>query len=135
MTAPVYYSVIDSSGNMLYSQITTDPNYPIQLGNRLVRDEVPTIQHMQNITRVLPVPADQDYVEYIVTDVVITQEQQADIARRRRNELLTECDWTHLQDSPLAPEQKELWNAYRQQLRDLPSQTGFPSTINWPTKP
>jgi len=29
----------------------------------------------------------------------------------------------------------EAWKAYRQQLRDVPQQPGFPENINWPTPP
>lgn len=53
----------------------------------------------------------------------------------RRNALLAESDWTQLADVPLSAEQKAAWVAYRQQLRDVPSQTGFPDNISWPTKP
>lgn len=52
--------------------------------------------------------------------------------RRERDTLLTESDWTQLQDSQV---NKSAWAAYRQALRDVPAQTGFPFSINWPTKP
>ena len=49
-----------------------------------------------------------------------------------RNELLSECDWTQLSD--IATETKELWQTYRQSLRDITSQTN-PFSITWPVKP
>ena len=49
-----------------------------------------------------------------------------------RSELLAECDWTQLSDIPT--EIKELWQTYRQSLRDITSQTN-PFSINWPVKP
>jgi hypothetical protein len=49
-----------------------------------------------------------------------------------RNELLTECDWTQLLDIPT--ETKELWQTYRQSLRDITSQSN-PYNITWPVKP
>ena len=52
--------------------------------------------------------------------------------RATRNELLAQCDWTQLADSPV---DKTAWATYRQSLRDLPTQTGFPDDITWPTKP
>ena len=52
--------------------------------------------------------------------------------RVTRNELLAQCDWTQLADSPV---DKTVWATYRQSLRDLPTQTGFPDDITWPTKP
>lgn len=54
--------------------------------------------------------------------------------RYQRNELLTECDWTQLQDSPLSEQKKEEWQTYRQSLRDITLQSD-PFNIIWPTKP
>jgi len=52
--------------------------------------------------------------------------------RSERNELLLTSDWTQVNDSPV---DKSTWATYRQLLRDVPSQAGFPNTIVWPTKP
>jgi hypothetical protein len=52
--------------------------------------------------------------------------------RDLRNQLLQECDWTQLADIPT--ETKELWQTYRQQLRDITTQSN-PFSINWPVKP
>jgi hypothetical protein len=59
-------------------------------------------------------------------------ENQWEVIRIQRNELLTECDWTQLADIP--NETKELWTLYRAQLRDITSQSN-PFLINWPVKP
>jgi hypothetical protein len=68
-----------------------------------------------------------------------TQEQiDADTAnksvevRNKRNELLTESDWTQLPDSPV---DRALWASYRQSLRDVTLQAGFPWNVTWPAKP
>ena len=45
-----------------------------------------------------------------------------DMIRRERNPRLFLCDWTQMPDSSLTEEQVEEWKAYRQLLRDLPSQ-------------
>jgi hypothetical protein len=54
--------------------------------------------------------------------------------RNQRNLILSESDWTQLPDSPLTPEKKTEWSSYRQQLRDVTSQSD-PNNIIWPTKP
>lgn len=54
--------------------------------------------------------------------------------RYRRNEFLTECDWTQLQDSPLSEQKQQEWQTYRQSLRDITLQSD-PFNIVWPTKP
>ena len=48
---------------------------------------------------------------------------------------LTETDWTQLADSQLTDEVKATWVTYRQALRDLPTASGFPHTMTWPTEP
>lgn len=55
--------------------------------------------------------------------------------RADRNEKLSDCDWTQLPDAPLSEEQKELWQEYRQALRDLPETVSDLNNIVWPTKP
>lgn len=53
-------------------------------------------------------------------------------ARGRRNEKLQMCDWTQLADAPV---DQAAWATYRQALRDVTGQEGFPWTIIWPTQP
>lgn len=47
-----------------------------------------------------------------------------------RDTLLAQCDWTQLPDVPL--ETKTAWATYRQALRDITNQPGFPDVIEWP---
>lgn len=58
--------------------------------------------------------------------------ERADQMRADRNKRLTETDWTQLADSTA---DKEAWATYRQALRDIPTQAGFPWEVTWPTKP
>ena len=60
-------------------------------------------------------------------------EAKAKQHRSRRNYLLSESDYTQLADYP-NPD-KALWATYRQALRDLPSQAGFPRNPVFPDKP
>ena len=57
----------------------------------------------------------------------------ADEARHQRNLLLTASDWT--EGRTVSDEIFELWKPYRQALRDLPDQPGFPAVIEWPVPP
>ena len=58
--------------------------------------------------------------------------EQATNVRRSRTEKLKDCDWTQIADSTA---DKTAWATYRQALRDVTGQTGFPWTITWPTQP
>tara|TARA_R110000796_G_scaffold131618_1_gene247138 strand:- start:13 stop:468 length:456 start_codon:yes stop_codon:yes gene_type:complete len=52
--------------------------------------------------------------------------------RDERNLLLSNSDWTQVDDSPV---DKSSWATYRQALRDVPTQAGFPTDVTWPVEP
>jgi hypothetical protein len=58
--------------------------------------------------------------------------EQAKSVRATRDAKLAECDWTQVADAPV---DKAVWATYRQALRDVTAQTGFPWTVEWPAQP
>ena len=64
-----------------------------------------------------------------------TDEEYAAEAREKRNALIAETDYMAMPDYPLDAEKKAAVLAYRQALRDVPEQEGFPRQIDWPVKP
>ena len=60
-----------------------------------------------------------------------TTAKEAEV-RQQRNQLLSDCDWTQLPDAPVPPAP---WATYRQQLRDVTAQAGFPWEVVWPVAP
>ncbi len=60
-------------------------------------------------------------------------EDAAEAARDYRNALLDACDNMMVADRPNVDVQA--WTTYRQALRDVPEQAGFPINIVWPEKP
>ena len=77
------------------------------------------------------------FTKYSVSDldadgIAAKDAEQAKSVRATRNSLIAECDWTQVEDSPV---DKAAWAVYRQELRDLPSQAGFPFDVIYPTKP
>lgn len=56
------------------------------------------------------------------------------ISQNRLN-LLQKSDWTQLPNGPLTEQQQEAWAVYRQELRDITSQSGYPFNVIWPTPP
>lgn len=59
-----------------------------------------------------------------------TIEELAIAIRSKRNTLLAKTDWTQSADVPQAT--KDLWTTYRQSLRDITTQMGFPQNVTWP---
>ena len=62
-------------------------------------------------------------------------EVAANIVVNTRNAMLSECDWTQAADAPLSEEQKAEWRSYRQALRDITKQPGFPWKVEEPVSP
>ena len=58
--------------------------------------------------------------------------EQAKSVRATRGEKLADSDWTQVADAPV---DKAVWATYRQALRDVTAQSGFPWTITWPVEP
>ena len=63
--------------------------------------------------------------------ISLSTEEISMIERGERDRLLIETDWWAMSDLTMTDAQ----TAYRQALRDVPEQSGFPNTITWPTKP
>jgi hypothetical protein len=62
----------------------------------------------------------------------IKDAEQAKSVRADRTKRLADSDWTQIADSTA---DKAAWATYRQALRDITAQTGFPWTIEWPVQP
>lgn len=147
----MYLRIIDDIINYPYDIITlrkSHPNvsFPVNLTNEVLAEwsmyvVTPTPMpndYTKNISEGTPVLTDGVYYQnWVVVDATQEEidyriENQWFIVRTQRNELLTECDWTQLVDIPT--ETRELWQSYRQTLRDITSQSN-PFSINWPVKP
>lgn len=67
-------------------------------------------------------------------------EQEAEAAKIReyRDNLLSQCDLQHCNPekwNAMSDAEKLAWAAYKQVLRDVPTQTGFPYSVTWPVLP
>jgi len=83
----------------------------------------------------LPVNYGDKYIngEFVSPNSLISDEDLAKDIRNTRDVLLSMSDWTQSNDVPQAT--KEKWTDYRQQLRDIPQQLGFPRDVIFPEKP
>jgi hypothetical protein len=96
--------------------------------------EVESLDFLPNLVEATEGSIGWAYADGVFTApvVVVSNEEAAEQVRGRRDMLLRDSDWAVLTD---APTDKTAWQAYRQGLRDVPSQAGFPNSINWPTEP
>ena len=60
---------------------------------------------------------------------------QATAVRADRDQRLAECDWMVVKAYETNSNVPAVWEIYRQALRDIPAQAGFPWDVTWPEKP
>jgi hypothetical protein len=89
----------------------------------------------------IPVCPDSGYKFNVNTrtwDDSTEQEKYADAIQNTeaiRIDLLYKSDWTQIPNNPLTAEQQAAWATYRQELRDIPEQSGYPLNVVWPIAP
>lgn len=85
-------------------------------------------------------PADTEFATWQWDDAagwqpVPTLAAVARDVREERDRRLAACDWVTLRAADLGEEVPQPWQAYRQALRDVSDQPGFPSEVVWPDPP
>lgn len=75
------------------------------------------------------------FTKYSVADmdadaIAAKDASQATSVRSQRTQMLKDSDWTQVADAPV---DKAVWATYRQALRDITAQSGFPWDITWPS--
>jgi len=116
---------------------STEPDRLYALGWRQVKGlPKPTNGSGYEYTHPFTYNTDEDavYGTWQKTDVIDRiNDAKAKGIREQRDALLDESDFAMLPDAPVA--NVEDWKTYRQALRDIPQQVGFPTEITWPQKP
>lgn len=103
--------------------------------------ERPVVDHTKNVIEATPVEVDGAWTQvWVVTEaseaeVVQRNDEEAARIREQRSRLLAESDWIvvfHTEKGTNIPFE---WELYRQQLRDITAQDGFPHNVTWPSLP
>lgn len=97
----------------------------------------PPEDHTVNLERTAIKSGDYWFEQWVSTPATPAQiaertTAKANDIRAQRNQLLVNCDWTQLPDAPV---NTAAWATYRQELRDISGQAGFPWNVTWPTEP
>lgn len=110
-----------------HAELVRDGIEKAPVGQRMVIDE-------DGAPRLVPMTMQEQIatgqIERETAETIMALEIRAD-----RAALLSSTDWTQAADSPLSADERARWAAYRQALRDIPVQGGFPWTIQWPIRP
>lgn len=98
----------------------------------------PMVDHTANVVESSPELKDDEWIQTWAiepaTKSEITERIAAQVAavKSQRNDLLQCSDWTQLPDASV---DRQAWTAYREQLRQVKTQPGFPWHITWPQSP
>ena len=140
---PVWYynnqRLRDDEPNISFPEIISDELlleynvFPITIDSR------PNINYNQTAVLQEPVLENGEWVQHwSISDLDEQTAQEillklAGDIRRNRDQLLQQCDWTQGKD--ISDEVSNKWKQYRQELRDITIQEGFPTNIVWPDRP
>lgn len=89
----------------------------------------------QQIVNMPPKPNGAAYFDYTTKQWVLDYPTEENEVKAKRDALLYQSDWTQIPNNPLTPEKQQEWAVYRQQLRDVTQQSGYPFNVVWPTQP
>lgn len=124
------YAFVDSNSYVVFT--TSSPQYP---------EPIPDLTIVELQQDIGNCPA-QGYRYSITTnswvDARTDQQKYNDAASeilKTRNVYLYSSDWTQIPNNPLTTQKQEQWAVYRQQLRDITTQSGYPFNVVWPTQP
>lgn len=131
-----HYTIFDSTGIKCVLFTNTETlELNLKAGDSWVEGNYPSDLYYVDGGSLQPYPPEPNYpCQFNQAAKVWVWDEQASgaILRQDRRQRLAASDWTQAADAPV---DKEAWAAYRQQLRDLPSNTADPRTPVWPVAP
>ena len=119
-------SLSDEQRQDLSVYFITDAARPQLTQTQKFGDPVFTIQGV-NVERSYPV------IDKTAQEIQQDTDNRASEVRAQRDDWLRSTDWTQGKD--IADSVSAKYTTYRQALRNVPTQAGFPWTVQWPTKP
>jgi hypothetical protein len=144
---PVGHAVVEDNLKALFPSVVFPsiytPEFAAQLGYGMYEwTQIPEVQYPNKRVELTPTKRDNGiyYQTWGTAEMSAAEQAEATANKARecrmmRNMRLMQSDWTQLLDVALSAEKKAQWNSYRQALRDVPTQAGFPWAIEWPTQP
>lgn len=133
-----YTIYANATGEILRIVLTDDIQSQLQNGESYLEGSIDDSAYYIANGVAVAIPAKPD--QYSVFDFTTKQWVQnqnlafADVLPKRQK-LLYASDWTQIPNGPLTTTQQEAWATYRQELRDIPEQSGYPFSVIWPTPP
>jgi hypothetical protein len=134
----MYTIYSESTGQILKVVDTTDIDSQIQSGEAWIDGAFDDSNYyIQNSlpVEIPPKPSNYYIFDFNTKQWVLDENIATNDVLQKRKKLLYSSDWTQIPNNPLTTEQQTAWEVYRQELRDVTSQPGYPFNVIWPTAP
>lgn len=138
-----YFYIYNSLGQILRSGYCPAQDFDLQINNadeNIVEGQAsPTTQYIQDgiIKDMGNKPSEYHYWDYQGLSWKLNKNDLKNSIISKRNYLLLDSDWTDTLSAKtrLGDNLYNAWQFYRQQLRDITAQSGYPLNVVWPTPP
>ena len=134
----IYTIYSETTGQIFRVVQTTDIQEQLQSGESYIEGAVDdSVYYIENQLPVAIPPKPSIYSVFDFTTKQWVQNETIAISdvSIKRQRLLYASDWTQIPNGPLTAEQQTAWAIYRQELRDVPQQLGYPYNVDWPVAP
>lgn len=137
----MFFTVFKQDGQIINSGVCIDSDFDIQQVPEncsiLPIQSNPSFQYIENgaVIDMPQKPNAWSFFNYLTKTWDADYETADMIQKCKRQLLLSESDWTQIPNGPLTQKQQQAWAVYRQELRDITKQSGYPTNVIWPTQP
>ena len=133
------YTIYDSTtGQILRVVNTKEIDSQIGQGESFIEGEFDDVSYyIENdaAVQIPPQPSQYSVFDFTTKQWVLNPDLASSDVLTARNKLLFSTDWTQIPNNPLTSEKQAEWATYRQELRDIPQQSGYPYNVVWPVAP
>lgn len=133
------YTIYDSTtGQILRVVNTNEIDSQVGQGESFIEGEFDDVSYyIENdaAVQIPPQPSQYSVFDFTTKQWVLNPDLASADVLTARNKLLFSTDWTQIPNNPLTSEVQAEWAAYRQELRDIPQQSGYPYNVVWPVAP
>jgi hypothetical protein len=127
-----------NSGQILRIVQTTNIQEQLQDGESYIDGAIDdSAYYIENESPIAipPKPSQYSVFDFTTKQWVKDQTMAVSDVSSKRQRLLYASDWTQLSNGPLTTAQQAAWATYRQELRNIPQQSGYPFNVVWPVAP
>lgn len=133
------YTIYDSTtGQILRVVNTNEIDSQVGQGESFIEGEFDDVSYyIENdaAVQIPPQPSQYSIFDFTTKQWVLNPDLASSDVLTARNKLLFSTDWTQIPNNPLTSERQAEWATYRQELRDIPQQSGYPYNVVWPVAP